>query len=264
MDKERENTVRRKKPFRARGSRGGTRKRKENKQYHTQNLSHSAPHSHHRHHNQHHASYHQYQQNSYQNQGQATYHQNYHHHPHHQQQQQQQQQPHLNAYANMPHYPNIEHTESLGSSSTLSRDENYNPNNSSGNTGGCINSFNANQNFNSSSVNKPGSVPLSILRSSSKEHSNAIDNFPVLDAEILNSLTAATSFSTSASTYANTNESESADDFDIEGELDLFHAMHPLSEDANHLVKMSPCAEQSYFVTSPRSFLMGSKTYSSF
>jgi hypothetical protein len=254
MDREKDNALRRKKPFRARGSRGGTRKRRENKSYHTQNPAHNAPTSHHRHHNHHHASYHQYQQNHYQNQGQANYHMNY--------QQHQQPQQH-NAYANMAQYSNIEHTKSSGNSSILSRDENYNPYYSSENTGGYSETYNTNQQIIPTAGNKPGSTPLFILPSDSKEHSNAIDNMPLLDAEILNSLTSATSFSTSTSTYANINESESANDFEIEGELDLVHAIHPLSENTNHLAKVSPCAEQSYFVTSPRSFLMGSKIFSS-
>ena len=236
---------RRKKPFRARGSRGGTRKRKEKQLLKTPYTSHNSPHqSHHHRHNHNQASYHQYQNyNHYQ--GPSMYHVNH----------QQQQQPHH--YANMANFPTIEHTNSSGSS-IVSRDENYNPHYVSENMEKQSDAIIPNNMRNSNPSNTLSMNQVSILPPFNK-HMKAVDNFPMPDADIMKSLTASTSFSTTASTYANINESGSADDFDIEGELDLFHAMTPLNENADpkSYASMISCAEESFFVTSPKSFLMG-------
>ena len=168
---------------------------------------------------------------------------------------QQQQQPHH--YANMANFPTIEHTNSSGSS-IVSRDENYNPHYVSENMEKQSDAFIPNNMRNSNHSKTLSMKQLSILPPFN-EHMKAVDNFPMPDADIMKSLTASTSFSTTASTYANINESESADDFDIEGELDLFQAMNPLNEDTDPKshASMTSCAEESFFVTSPKSFLMG-------
>ena len=148
----------------------------------------------------------------------------------------------------------------------MSRDENYNPHYVSENMEKQSNEFIPNHMRNSNPIKKGSMGQLSILPPCNK-NMKAVDSFPMPDADIMRSLTATTSFSTTASTYANINESESADDFDIEGELDLFHAMHPLNEDADHKRYASMTSGESFFVTSPKSFLMGlpsrSKIFSS-
>lgn len=201
--------------FRARGSRGGTRKRREKQQARAEF---AGQHSHHQPHHYHRNSY-QYRYANFQGNTMPNKYANYH------------------GSMNFPVANNGAHTHESRERYLQHMQMNLNMNVSSNEkqlTQGPV-SKNQTQDFSQ----------MSILPSSSNTKSfGVIENLPSVDEEIKISMTASTSVCT---------------EDEVSGEFDLYETIHPIDKNANleNDKKSYQCySSESFFVTSPRSFLL--------